>query len=509
MTVKLDNPDGTIETATALSVDTPHRTALHGSNDVDHYWFTARPGQTYRIRTFDLAPGCDTVLARVDPASGAVIALNDDASPGEAASELRVVAGPAQAYVQTQIHFRVQSAAPGGAGACGAYTVMVESCTEPGDTPSGALPLELGVPFRGELAAPSDIDYYRFTAYAGQLYDITTRELTGTLPDGRTVEGDTAVSLLAPDKVTVITADVSSGSGEYGASRILWRPSETGTYYLSVAAHQGRYGPYTVAVAQTSPGAGGPASRAGARLTIPDRDGLSNWLASPGEEHWYKFEAEAQTRYYIQTFDTGPSCDTVLTLYGTSGGVLASSDDAPGMGPLGAGSLIEWTAPARGVYYASVTSYVTGHVTSHPSGRRAALGHYRFAVTTAGPENDHYPGFAHRINPEDGPVTRSLVDGDWDWFRFEAVQGLHYTVETGSLSPGCDTVLWLVNPMWEILAANDDIDTATYASRVVWVAEYSGAVYAAVTPCRLGDAHPGTGLYTLTVTTSTQGEAAP
>lgn len=503
VTVRLANPDGTIGTATPLAPGVPHSSALNGSLDVDHYWFAARPGQTYRIKTFDLAPGCDPLLALVDPVSGAVTALNDDAFPGETASELRVVAGPAD----LQVHFRVQSANPGGASPCGAYTVLVEAGTEPGDTPATALPLELGAPFRGELSAPSDIDYYRFTAYGGQVYVITTSDLTATLPDGRTVEGDTLLSVLAPDATTLIVADVSSGSGDSGASRIVWRCREPGTYYLAVGAHQGRNSPYIVLVAQAPVGAEEPRSRPEAHTIVPDRDGRSNWLAAQGEEHWYRFEAAQGTRYYVQTFDLGPSCDTLLTLYGSDGQTaLATSDDSPGCGPLGAGSLIEWEAPQRGIYYVRVTSYQN---TGPQNAGRAALGHYRLAVTTTGPENDHHPGFATRIHPGGRPITRSLVDGDWDWFRFECVRGLTYTIETGSLSVGCDTYLWLVDPAWTVLGASDDIDGTTYASRVVWTATYSGTAYVAATPCALNTTHRGTGLYTLTVTAKSAAPGAP
>jgi hypothetical protein len=63
--------------------------SFYPEHDIDRAVFTTLAGHTYRIYTFDLAPGVDTILSVT---LGGSLYGNDDCCPGEARSEL-VIAG--------------------------------------------------------------------------------------------------------------------------------------------------------------------------------------------------------------------------------------------------------------------------------------------------------------------------------------------------------------------------------------------------------------------------------
>jgi len=515
VTLTYADTDGTPATAGPLRSGVPVRAALNGPDDVDHYRFRASPGQCVRLRTRDLTAGCDTVLT-VLSLDGVPLASNDDRTlrtfesevlfcPPATAAGMTTRAGPGP---ETTYLVRVQSAVPEGADPGGGYTIVLEACGGEAGHPRQALGVAVGgEPVRGVLTSASSRAWYRFTAEAGQVYSIRTSHLVGTGPSGEVVEGDTLLSLYAPDPAAaaahpggggvepwdgrpegdwLVIRDDDAAPGPDGASEIRWLCRQGGRAYILVEAARGLHSPYVLTVSPL-PGAGHRSSHLTAGKVVPDHQQAAGWLSSPDDEDWYAFEAAAGVRYHIQTFDLAPSCDTVLTLYAGDGQtVLAEDDDARGCG-----SLIEWTAPESGALYVRVTGW------GHP--RATAIGSYSFAVTTVWPENDNDPSYAAELRPGEPPLERSLVTGDRDWFRFEAVPGVTYTVETAALRAGCDTCLLLVDDGARLLAASDDIDYegGNHASRVRWTASARGVVYVCVYPVRVGEARPGTGTYTI------------
>lgn len=75
---------------------------------------------------------------------------------------------------------------------------------------------------------------------------------------------------------------------------------------------------------------------------------------TPGDQDWVSFTAKKGVTYSINTSNLGPNADTVLSLYGTDGAtLLTTNDDSNGT----LASLITWKAPANGTYYAQVTNW--------------------------------------------------------------------------------------------------------------------------------------------------------
>lgn len=496
VTVTMGDNDATQDSATELAVGTTIQSALNGSNDVDVYRIPVTGSQDYRVWTHDLGADCDTYLS-VMYQSGADLAVwysNDDAIWNSKASEITF---PYSTGSGPFLYVRVQSARPGGANLAGNYSISVERVTEPNDKPWQGPVLTIGAaPTQGTLHYATDTDWYSFTATGGKTYTVKTANLVWMDPTGKVVQGDTYLnlwSLTLNRELKTIASDRNSGD-EPGASKIVFVAPDTATYYLAVESPSGsgRFGLYTVQVGESQPEANDTWGQAEAVRV--DRDAPLEWLASGDDQDWFKFDASAGTGYFIQTVG---SVNTVLTLYGTGGQQeLAADDDAPG-----GGSVIRWTAPETGTYYAKVENYFTG-------GTYLGLGSYRFLVTTTGPEYNNDPGFATKLQTGQS-VKGSLVAADFDYYTFEVRKGLTYTVETSDLGEGCDTYVVLVDKDGNVLADNDDAGgfDGSRASRAQWVATFDGTVYVTVTiPAdSLPEGVDGTGTYTITVTSAAAG----
>ena len=73
----------------------------------------------------------------------------------------------------------------------------------------------------------------------------------------------------------------------------------------------------------------------------------------PADADWAWFQAQAGTRYVIQTGNTGPNADTVLELYNACGQPPTQSDD----NAFAPGSVILFQPPASGSYYLKVSQH--------------------------------------------------------------------------------------------------------------------------------------------------------
>ena len=79
-----DTPD----TAWEVAVGPDYTARFDHANDNDWFVFTATAGATYRLRTLELGPNCDTVLYLYDFTGLQLLAQNDDRAPGNPASEI-------------------------------------------------------------------------------------------------------------------------------------------------------------------------------------------------------------------------------------------------------------------------------------------------------------------------------------------------------------------------------------------------------------------------------------
>ena len=182
---------------------------------------------------------------------------------------------------------------------------------------------------------------------------------------------------------------------------------------------------------------------------------IANDRIGRGDSHYYEFDARRGLTYIIET-DAG--FDSYLELLDDSGDRIESDDD----GGSGNSSLITWTA-----------RYSGGHVIVVRGYSGSQTGSYDLTLTAL-EADDHAASFNDATPIGDGDVANgSIVEGDEDYFVFEARRGSAYIMET---SAGFDTVIELYDDEGTEIAYDDD-DGEDSASRLLWTAEYSGEYF--------------------------------
>ncbi len=130
-------------------------------------------------------------------------------------------------------------------------------------------------------------------------------------------------------------------------------------------------------------------------------------LEAPGDKDWFYFEAAAGAQVTLAT-TLGTLGDSVLRLYGTDGVTQVAFDDDGGPG---FASLLQYTVPAAGFYYASVEEYGND-----------ASGTYSLALSHAD-DHGNSAGSATLIGAHSVTAGSLELAGDYDWFVFRAMAG--------------------------------------------------------------------------------------
>jgi hypothetical protein len=255
-------------------------------------------------------------------------------------------------------------------------------------------------------------------------------------------------------------------------------------------------------------------------------------IRADGDVDWYFFYGRTGSKYRLTATagaGTDPEIfivddDTALRMTNNAdqSGTIASNDDFQ---PLDRSARIDFTAPYEGRYWIKVwnkdTSPRSGAAGYNPSYNLAvqeiaASTTLTPAVPTAFPQGIdrfEYNGdwetaalIAENTKYDNlnfvpfQPLSRDVIDNDF--FRMPVKQGVPYTCETLDLSRGTDTNLIVFNQNApenkdaNLIAGNNDINDAekirgNFASRVSWVANYTGIVYILigdVSPPRPGEA---------------------
>ena len=66
---------------------------------------------------------------------------------------------------------------------------------------------------------------------------------------------------------------------------------------------------------------------------------------------------------------------------------------------------------------------------------------------------------------------------DQDWIKFDAQEGITYTLQTSNLGPQSDTYIYLYDQDGTTLLASNDDYGGSLASRIDWTAPASGIYY--------------------------------
>jgi hypothetical protein len=248
---------------------------------------------------------------------------------------------------------------------------------EPNDTALTATSLDAAILHEGsavvtaEIRPGADADFFSFNAPAG--VRVWAYVDTGGTQSGDSNSRDSVLTLLAPDKSTVVEVDDDDGTGNGGdgtiegvlASMIAGRVVPTaGTYYLKVNAFNaaGIISPYrlyvvltnTAAVNETEPN--GTIDSASILLPVGARTGYVGGAATGADLDVYRLALQAGDVATIQ-LDEDPTRDntssnTELALLTPAGVViLTTADDSPDSA---GGEGISFRAVTAGVYFVRV-----------------------------------------------------------------------------------------------------------------------------------------------------------
>ncbi|MFC1759043.1 trypsin-like serine protease [Planctomycetota bacterium] len=187
-------------------------------------------------------------------------------------------------------------------------------------------------------------------------------------------------------------------------------------------------------------------------------------LELPGDVDWFSVELTAGVNYEMAT-TLHSLDDTILTIFDRDGVKIASNDDAGGT----AASKIRWEPALDGIYFVEVKGYTD------------AQGSYSFWAGETVAIDDHGNGPLSSTLVASGSSEGTIeVDFDRDWFRFNAISGVEYVIETETIGL-IDSFLRLIDTDGvSELESNDDIPNGL-SSRIDWTATTSGMFFFEVT----------------------------
>ena len=249
----------------------------------------------------------------------------------------------------------------------------------------------------GALEYDGDIDLFVFEAEEGRIYSIDVE--LGTL-------SDSTATLYSADLEWLTSND---DHGDSLASRITWRASGTGEYYVAVGGYGA--GTYSLSLAVSDIADDHSDSVDGA-TAIALGEAVAGALEYDEDTDLFVFEAE-QGRIYSIDVGLGTLSDSTVKLYSAEGDWVASNDDHGDS----LASRITWRASSSGEHYIAVGGY--------------GAGTYTLTVAVSDIADDHSDSVDGATAIALGEAVAGVLeyDGDTDLFVFKAEQGGIYRVD--------------------------------------------------------------------------------
>ncbi|MBI5479694.1 MAG: PPC domain-containing protein [Deltaproteobacteria bacterium] len=364
----------------------------------------------------------------------------------------------------TELHKTVCTELVGGGYKCGCDPLYVDdgsgTCIEaPDPTCAAAHPngdayenddcaqyaeeLPVGATQSRTIDIAGDVDWMKSTLLAGHTYHF---ECTGQDLKVYLYDTDATTQLLYKDDPETLD----------------FQPTVDGTYYWKAQHYYSTYtGAYTAKLTEVVDDHGNSATYATALTTLGTA--VNGTIDYAGDYDWFKFDGSSGHLYEANT--TG--ADTYVYFYDTNGTTIISQSDYPP---------IYLTATATATYYVAVRHYSS-----------SSTGAYTLTVTDLGVENSGDNAATAGVITPGTPVGAMISPaGDNDWYKFDAVAGHSYKVDT----TGVDTYVYLYATDGTTILSESDypplyLTAAGVGPYYVRVRHYSSS---------------STGMYTLTVT---------
>ncbi len=536
-------------------------TNIADDGDVDMFSITVSAGQPVAF-DIDLPQGSLNSVLTLFDGNGNVLASNDDgAAPGEvlgAASYLEYTFATAGTYhiaVSGSPNSAFDAVAGTGdvASSEGDYLLIISDLlgtpSDQDDTISEANLISLNSSTFGEIDSSNiedvaDVDMYRFAVTAGQTVTFDIDRPTGSL--------DSILTLFDPGGGLIGLNDdgAAPGEGSTFESFIEYTFPTTGTYYIAVSGYPNALtfnqftgsgdvasseGDYELIVLTEAVDPGEPDPDDQISEAIPVAIGSSasgaidaNGLDDSADVDMYSFTVAAGDTVLFDIDRPFGSLDSVLTLFDSGGGTIASNDDgaAPGESST-VESFIEYTFTSGGTYYIAVSGYPnissfnpitgTGDVASSEGAYQLIL-----SLDVPDPGNSDPDDQISEATPISigstiqGSIDTSDIDdlGDVDMYSIAVTGGETVSFDIDVPSGNLDSILSLFDPSGAFIGLNDDGaapgEAITSESFIEYTFPTTGTYYIAVSgyPNSLafnpiagtGDVASSEGDYTLVVT---------
>lgn len=222
--------------------------------------------------------------------------------------------------------------------------------------------------------------------------------------------------------------------------------------------------------------------------------GVTLWPT--GDEDYFQFVGKANSTYQVATSDLTPGLDTVMTVYNVNGNVIATNDDAPGLG--NRSSLVTFTANQDGFYYARIIN----RDPSDPSNKTYCIQVTTVANPTPTPSQTPVPGSdvcefnstrqtacVLEVGEGNGFTGMSFVpvfgsSQDTDYYKVWMRLGSFYTCDT-YVNAYADTNMIFLDANgndFQPNLGNNDKAPGDYGSQLSILAPYTGWLYILVGP---------------------------
>ena len=407
-----------------------------------------------------------------------------------------------------------------------------------GDNRSRATRISAGSSASGVIGTDNDLDYFSFQARRGMEYTIETRIASSS-------GLDTAIWLVS-GRGSALASNDNGGSGR--ASKIVWAPSSSNTYYILVSG-QGTTGAYRLSLSSRVPSPppdarvsttgvprsatvgrsfefdvalrndGGDGDHGGVSVSFPSLSG-----GSKSSNSYSSSRADVRVVSYtggrsdVSLYKTGDSINRSNGARMSASHLLVESDDSTWRSSTRRVLTLRVTPKRAGEFSFMVRGWICADGYSScslsPSSGSSDQQGYRASVRTVNVAAAAAPAPADAHGDSRSRATRISVGssasgvigtaGDLDFFSFQARRGGEYTIETRVASGSrVDTLIGLFNAADSLLSYDDDSGGGR-ASKIVWTAPSSAVYYVLV----LGD-NDSTGGYRLSVSERARTPAPP
>ncbi len=373
----------------------------------------------------------DPIATLLDP-SGTVVAENDDDSDETLDSRIQYTAESSGVYT-------VRAGSYGGTTGRFVLTIFVGLPNPLPDSLEGTTTVYQGTVGEGEGAVN-----YPIELNPGDAVLMQTQVLSGDL--------DTILTLFDPSGVEIaMNDDANVGAYNYN-SALYYVAQAAGTYTTAVSNYSGT-GNFALTVTVQSSAV--PADTVVASDHIDDVVGAVS----------YSVELEAGETLTAQTQSITGSLDTILTLSDPTGNVAVENDDV-NTDSGNFNSTIVYTANEAGTYTLSVARY------------GSSIGNFLLTTSTSADASVEPITVSNQTFTERGTLNETTPEFSYP-LTLEAGQTV--LLQTEAITDALDTVMVLVSPSGATVAENDDYQSESYNSGLVYTADENGSYTAVVT----------------------------